>query len=258
MYCPRFIGRERELGALSDLARRAAAGEGAVAFVAGDAGAGKTRLIDELCRHLPRGMHSYRAACLEYAPSPMGPIAEILAALDGERAVSAEGAALAAPTGDDPVDKRRLFERVAATLRAAGSARPLVAIVDDAHWADTVTLDLLQFLVATLHDARVLIVVAYRTDEVSETHPLHAVLARAARARNVLRIELGPLDHAQIHELIDATLPKNLHLPPESLRGVRDRSEGNPLFAEEFLKAVVDDERSGEVRLTLPPSLRGQ
>ncbi|HEV2642082.1 MAG TPA: AAA family ATPase, partial [Candidatus Elarobacter sp.] len=251
------IGRERELAALMELARRAAASEGSIAFVSGDAGAGKTRIVDELCRHLPRGMHSYRAACLEYAPSPMGPIAEILAALDGDRVVPAEGAALAAPTGDDPVDKRRLFERVAATLRAAGSARPLVAVVDDAHWADTVTLDLLQFLVATLHDARVLIVVVYRTDEVSETHPLHAVLARAARARNVQRIELGPLDHAQIHELIDATLPKNVRLPVESLRGVRDRSEGNPLFAEEFLKAVVDDERSGEVRLTLPPSLRG-
>jgi len=245
LYCPRFIGRERELAALVELARRTAAGEGSIAFVSGDAGAGKTRLIDELCRHLPRGMRSYRAACLEYAPSPLGPIAEILAALDREAVVP------------DSVDKRRLFERVATTLRTAGSAGPVVAIVDDAHWADTVTLELLQFLVATLHDARVLIVVAFRTDEVAEAHPLHAVLARAARARNVQRIELGPLDHAQIHELIDATRPKNLYISLESLRGVRDRSEGNPLFAEEFLKAVVDDERSGGLRLTLPPSLRG-
>ena len=249
MYCPRLIGRERELAALSELARRAAAGEGTIAFVLGDAGAGKTRLIDEFSRRLPRGMRCYRAACLEYAPSPLGPIADVLAELGAEPA--------APPTGDDPVDKRRLFDRVAATFRAAGASAPLTAFVDDAHWADSATLELLQYLVATLRDARVLIVVAYRSDEVAETHALHAVTARAARARNVQRIELGPLSHAQVHELIDAALPKNVHVPVDSLRGVRERSEGNPLFAEEFLKAVVDDERSGRTRASLPPSLRG-
>ncbi|MDQ6940957.1 MAG: ATP-binding protein, partial [Candidatus Eremiobacteraeota bacterium] len=67
---------------MADLARGPAAGEGAVAFVSGDAGAGKTRLIDELCRRLPHGMRAYRAACLEYAPSPMGPVVEILADLE--------------------------------------------------------------------------------------------------------------------------------------------------------------------------------
>jgi DNA-binding CsgD family transcriptional regulator len=257
LYCPRFIGRERELRALADLARRAAAGEGTIAFVSGDAGAGKSRLIDELCSHLPRGMRSYCAACLEYAPSPMGPIVDILAELGADRGSAAAGVGLAAPTGDDPVDKRRLFERVATTLRTHGAKTPLVAVVDDAHWADSATLDVLQFLIGMLHDARVLLVVAYRTDELSETHPLQAILARAARARNVQRIDLRPLSQAEIHELIDATLPKNVQLTAASLRRVRDRSEGNPLFAEEFLKAVVDDERFGEPRSALPPSLRG-
>ncbi|MEA2721791.1 MAG: hypothetical protein QOJ39_3655, partial [Candidatus Eremiobacteraeota bacterium] len=228
-----------------------------MAFVCGDAGAGKTRTVDELCRHLPRGMRAYRATCLEYAPSPMGPAVDILAALEAETGSRTAAVEFTAPAGEDPADKRHLFERVAATLRAAGSQHPFAAVIDDAHWADTVTLELLQFLIGTLHDARVLIVVAYRTDEISESHPLHAVIARAARARNVLRIELGPLSHAEIHELIDATLPKNLRIEPESLRSVRDRSEGNPLFAEEFLKAVVDNERSGDVRLALPHSLRG-
>jgi DNA-binding CsgD family transcriptional regulator/tetratricopeptide (TPR) repeat protein len=257
LYCPRFIGRERELAALSDLARRAAAGEASVAFVAGDAGSGKTRTIDELARRLPRGMRSHRAACLEYAPSPMGPVADILAALAAEPGTPYSGTAFATPTGDDPADKRRLFERVAAALRAASAMRPLAAIIDDAHWADTVTLELVQFLIGALGDARVLLVVAYRSDEVPETHPLHAALGRAIRARNVQHLELRPLTAAQIHELIDVTLPKNLNVPAESLRSVRDRSEGNPLFAEEFLKAVVDDERSGGARPALPPSLRG-
>jgi DNA-binding CsgD family transcriptional regulator len=256
LYCPRFIGRERELGALTEAARRAAAGHGAIAFVSGDAGAGKTRTIDELCRRLPRGMRCYRAVCLEYAPSPLGPVVDILADLEAERRAPSAGAGFAAPTGDDPADKRRLFERVAAALRAAGTLEPFAMVIDDAHWSDTVTLELLHFLIGTLDDARVLIIVAYRTDELTDTHGLSALIGRAARSRSVQRIELQPLSPAHIHELIDATLPKNVRVSAESLRGIRDRSEGNPLFAEEFLKAVVDDERFGETRQALPESLR--
>ena len=191
-------------------------------------------------------MRGYRAACLEYAPSPMGPVIDVVGALEVEHGSRAPADGAHAPTGDDQVDKRRLFERVAATLRAASGAVPVAVIVDDAHWADSATLEVLQYLVATLLNARVLIVVAFRSDEVAETHPLHAAIARTARARNVHGIELGPLTPAQVHELIDAALPKNVNVPAEALRDVRERSEGNPLFAEEFLKAVVDDERSGE------------
>jgi len=250
LYCRRFIGRDRELYVLLRSARRAAGGECAFAFVSGDAGVGKTRLVDELCKALPRGTRDYRAACLQYAPSPMGPLLDVVSALAAQRAPPP-------PTGDDPVDKRRLFERVAETLRGAAAAQPLAIALDDAHWADTATLELLQFLIGTLHDAAVFVVVTYRADEVSETHPLHALIARASRARNVQRLELELLGTAQIHELIDATLPKTLRLPFEVLRDVGERSEGNPLYAEEYLKAAVDDLRSGTTGTALPASLRG-
>jgi len=253
LYCPRFIGRESELSALAGLARRTAAGETVFAFVSGDAGAGKTRLIEELRRHLPRGMRGVRGTCMEYAPSPMGSVLDILAALEAESG----SAAPIAPTGDDPVDKRRLFDRVTAALQRAGSTRPFAMIVDDAHWADSATIELLQFLIGTLQGTRVLLVVVYRTDEIAESHPLHALVARATRARNVQHIELEPLSPASIHELIDATLPENVPLSAESLRDVRRRSEGNPLFAEEFLKSAVDDVRVGRTRSILPPTLRG-
>jgi DNA-binding CsgD family transcriptional regulator/tetratricopeptide (TPR) repeat protein len=200
-------------------------------------------------------MPCIRAASLEYAPSPLGPVTEILAELDAERGAATGREDLTATASDDPLGKRRLFERVTTTLRIAAAQRPFVAIIDDAHWADTVTLELLQYLIGPLEDARALVVVAYRSDEISES--LGALLARASRARSVQRIELQPLSHAQIRELIDATLPKHVQIPAESLRGIRDRSEGNPLYAEEFLKSVVDDQRFGEVRQTLPASLRG-
>jgi DNA-binding CsgD family transcriptional regulator/tetratricopeptide (TPR) repeat protein len=251
-----LIGREPELAALAGLARRAAAGEGAFVLVCGDAGVGKTRLLAELRVRLPAGMLAFRGICLEYAPSPMGPLVEIVSAFQ-QHASAAGGTALPAPTGDDPVDKRRLFERIAQTLRAGASARPFAAIVDDAHWADTATIELLQFLLQTLADARVLVVVAYRTDELTRAHPLNALIARAARARHAQHIELEPLGQAQVHELIDATLPANLTVPLDTLREVRDRSEGNPLFAEELLKAVVDGARSGHLRSALPLSLHG-
>ena len=187
----------------------------------------------------------------------MGPVVEILAELEADDGPRSGGTGFGAPTGDDPVDKRRLLERVAATLCSAAAAHPFVAVVDDAHWADGVTLDVLQFLIGVLHDAPILLIVVYRTDELTDAHPLHAVVGRAVRARHVQRIELGPLSQADVHELIDATLPKSPRVSAESLRGVRDRSEGNPLFAEELLKAVVDDERYGVMRPALPASLRG-
>ncbi len=257
LYCPRFVGRDRELAALADLARRAASGESVFAFVSGEAGAGKTRLIEELRRHLPRGMRGVRGTCLEYAPTPLGSVLDVVAALEAEHGLPAIDVPIAALTDDDRVDKRRLFERVTGALRAAGAARPFVVVLDDAHWADTATLELLQFLIGTLHDARILLVVAYRTDEVPETHPLHALVARAARSRTMQSVELAPLSAAQVHELIDATLPKSVRVSIEALRDVRERSEGNPLFAEEFLKTAVDGVHSGGSRPMLPPSLRG-
>ena len=256
LYCPRLIGRDRELRALADLARRAAGGETMFAFVSGEAGAGKTRLIEELRRHLPRGMRGVVGTCMEYAPSPMGSVLDIIAALEAEHG-SQSGPPATSPTGDDPVDKRRLFERAGDALRRAAAAAPFAMILDDAHWADSVTLDLLQFLIGTLGGARVLVVIAYRTDEVGAAHPLHTLIARAARARHVHHIAVDPLDEAHIHELIDATLPKNVHVARESLRDVSDRAEGNPLFAEELLKAAVDRRRLGDRTPALPVSLRG-
>jgi DNA-binding CsgD family transcriptional regulator len=200
-------------------------------------------------------MACFRAAALAYAPSPLGPLTEILADLHAERGTPAADETVVASAGEDPLGKRRLFNRIATALRGAAAQRPFVAVIDDAHWADAVTLEFLQHLVAALESARLLIVVAYRSDEVSDA--LGALLARAARARTVQRIELQPLSQAHISELIDATLPKDVRIAPESLRGIRDRSEGNPLYAEEFLKAVVDDERFGETRQALPASLRG-
>jgi len=255
LYCPRFIGRDGELSALLDCARRAAGGTSSFAFVCGDAGVGKTRLVEELRRHPPRGMRSVRGACLDYAPSPLGPVLEILAGLEAERAPR-PGVAGLKPAGEDPVDKRLLFEGVGEALRFAAAVQPLMLVLDDVHWADTVTLELLQFLLATLGETRIFILVVYRTDELSPTHPLHALLARAARAPHAQRIELEPFGNAHIRELIDATVPKDLSLPAEALRDVRDRSEGNPLFAEEYLKTVVDDLRFGGVRSVLPASLR--
>ena len=77
LYCPRLIGRERELAALVSAAGRAIAGETTFAFVSGDAGVGKTRLLEELRRRLPRGMRGVSGMCMEYASSPSGSVLDI-------------------------------------------------------------------------------------------------------------------------------------------------------------------------------------
>ncbi len=255
LYCVRFIGRELELAALHDLAARAVSGAGALAIVSGEAGIGKTRLLGELVRRLPRALACFRSACLDYAASPIGPIAEIDAALAAQ--TPAAGGRVAIPGGDDPGDKRRLFAQISARFRAAAAVRPFVMILDDLHWADTATLELVDFLARALADAPVLIVVAYRSDELDELHPVHALIVRLARLHSARCVELRPLDRAQTHELIVTTVPKDGTVSHESLCDVRDKSEGNPLFAEELLKAVVDRDRSGETDTALPMSLRG-
>ena len=113
--------------------------------------------------------------------------------------------------------------------------RPLVLAVEDLHWADRSTLDLLAFLVANPAEAPVVLVATYRSDDLDRRHPLRPVLAELDRHPTVERLELGRLDHAQLEGLLAGIL--GTAPPPELLTSVLDRSDGNPFFAEELAVA---------------------
>src|SRR6185312_15402797 len=127
----------------------------------------------------------------------------------------------------------QLFELVLGVLGRVGQDRPLVLVVEDLHWADRSTLDLVAFLVRTLPGAPVLLVLSYRTDEVDRRSPLRPLLSTWERLRGV--------------EALLGTRPD-----PGLLDVVFERSEGNPFFVEELLRTL----REGASEQELPPSLR--
>jgi len=236
------------------MARQAAAGSGAVAVVSGEAGIGKTRFLTEFRKLLSTEFASATAACPEFAPAPLGPIQTLLGEIAASSRSPHEGP-LWESADDSAFGKLKLFRGVSAALRGASRGRAVVVVLDDVQWADTATLELVQFLAGELSQARILIALAYRSEALSKTNPLDVVIARLTRLTNVQRFELDPLAPAAVKALIDATLVNNWRPDPDVIRDVRVKSEGNPLFAEELLKTAMD--RTGPLAASPPASLRG-
>ncbi len=249
-----MIGREAELLALEEAVRDRA--ERPVALVAGEAGVGKTRLVRELReRQLAAGATVAVGSCVELGADllPYAPFVESLGRLVedlGEGADELLGAArpdlaILLPglsPGTDPAtggggSRGRMYEAVRAVLDRGPD--PLVLLLEDVHWADRSTLELLDYLARRLRHGRTLLLATYRTDELHRRHPLPPVLAELARAGRSTRIEVGPLDGAQ-----SARLVRELGVDAEAVAvvdAIARRSEGNPFLLEELIAAGVGE-----------------
>ena len=270
---PTLVGRVEELELLEAARRRAADAEPAVVLVGGEAGVGKTRLVAELTSRCARdGTRVLAGGCVPVGDGalPYAPIVEALRALLADVGASAvrelvgpswpELARLLpalgepdAPALPDQAAQARLFELLLGLLGRLGEQAPLVLVVEDLHWADRSTRDLLAFLVRNLRRERVLLVVTYRNDEPGQQR-LGPYLAELDRGGRVERIELARLDQVQT----GAQLVGILGAAPaaELVDAVFARSEGNPFFTEELLAAVRAG--SGELPATLRDLLRGR
>ncbi|MBV8532043.1 MAG: AAA family ATPase, partial [Candidatus Eremiobacteraeota bacterium] len=229
--------------------RRLEAGlsHGGWVLVAGDAGMGKSRLISEFCSSLAysRWKVGY-GACTEFASPPYGPILEIFSRID--RGFKLEAAAT----------KREQFDAIVDRLAAIAGRSALVLVVEDLHWADAATLDLLTYLAPKLHNLRVLVVASLRTDELHPDHPATTAAAKISRAGQAGRIDLGPLTGSELRAFIDEALAET-SLPDETRRAIAVAGDGNPFFTEELLKSAVErssarnESRHGR---HLPPTVR--
>jgi DNA-binding CsgD family transcriptional regulator len=251
---PTLVGRVEELGVLEAAQGRAANGEPAVVLVGGEAGIGKTRLVAELTdRRRATGARVLAGGCLPAGGDGLAyaPIVEALRPLPTElgvgtvrRLVGPSWAELARllPSLGEPASgpagqaaQARLFELLLGLLGRLGEQAPLLLVVEDLHWADRSTRQLLGFLVRNLRFERLLLVVTYRSDE---PHPdrLGPYLAELDRGGRVDRLELGRLDRAatvaQLTGILGASPTADL------VDAVFVRSEGNPFFTEELLAAV--------------------
>jgi DNA-binding CsgD family transcriptional regulator/tetratricopeptide (TPR) repeat protein len=263
---PTFVGRLEELELLEAARRRAADGEPAVVLVGGEAGVGKTRLIAELtARCAADGTRVLAGGCVPVGGDglPFAPVMEALRPLPEElgtdavrefagpswrelaRLLPALGEPEVGPAGQ--VAQARLFELVFGLLARLTQQTPVTLVVEDLHWADQSTRDLLAFLVRNFRSERVLLVVTYRNDEpgLDRLRPYLAELDRGGPAQ---RLELPRLDReetaGQLAGILGASPAVDL------VDGVFARSEGNPFFTEELLENV----RAGSA--TLPTTMR--
>lgn len=253
-----LVGRHREIAALRGALGRARAGEPTTVLVGGEAGVGKTRLLEDFAGWATDGAARVLVGqCLELGEAglPFAPFAAALRAVlraDGPEVFAGyeaefapllpelgRAATLATPRAVPLSDAPRgyLFDLVAELFQRLADARPLVLIIEDLHWADRSTRDLIGFLVRAARPGRLLLVCTYRTDELQRGHPLRPFLAELDRARGVERVELGRLDR----DGTAAILADLLGAEPlaRAVDDVHDRTQGNPFFIEEL--AVAGD-----------------
>jgi tetratricopeptide (TPR) repeat protein len=270
---PTFVGRAEELALLEAARGRVADGEPAVVLVGGEAGVGKTRLIAELMgRCATDGTRVLSGGCMPVGDGdlPYAPIVEILRSLVREVGPGAvrefigpswpELARVVPALGEsdhagqtEQAAQARLFELLLGLLGRLSEQTQLVLVVEDLHWADRSTRDLLVFLVRNLRQERLPLVISYRNDEPGQQQ-LGPYLAELDRVGRVERIELSRLDQvqtgAQLAGILEAAPTADL------LEAVFARSEGNPYFTEELLAVVRAG--SGELPATLRDLLRGR
>ncbi|HET6167823.1 MAG TPA: AAA family ATPase [Marmoricola sp.] len=247
-----MVGREAPMGALRDAYAAAREHDGQVAVIGGEAGAGKTRLVTEFLEQTPSATQLV-GGCLELgqAVMPLAPMAAILRQLardlGEERAEDLIGPELRGFLPGQPhvapdlhwTGQAGMFESFRAVLESLAATGPVVLVIEDLHWADRSTLDLITWLARNLTGSRVLFVGTYRSDEMRRSHPLRPVLAELSRLPNVQRVDVPPLTGLEVAELLTAI--RGGPVPADIARQVADRSEGNPFFVEELYAASGED-----------------
>jgi DNA-binding CsgD family transcriptional regulator len=222
-----LLERAQHLAALGEVLRAAFAGpQGGLVLVSGEAGVGKTSLVRAFCAEQEGSHRVLWGSCdALFTPRPLGPFLDVAADAGGE---------LARVVAGDP----RPHE-VAAALGAELRHAPSVLVLEDLHWADEATLDVVSLVARRLEHVPVLVVATYRDDELAPTHPLRIVLGELSTTKPVTRLKLGSLSAGAVAQLAAATTTDSEDL--------YRRTGGNAFFVTEVLAGGADH---------VPPTVR--
>jgi tetratricopeptide (TPR) repeat protein len=247
---PVLVGRDDYLALAGRRLAEAADGAGQLLFVAGEAGIGKTRLLGAVSRQAEASAFTViRAAAF---PGDGQSLAGLLLDLAGSLrsapvpALAEAGGALASrlrelvtTAGDAHHRRRLLIQDVADLLLPAGTGTPVLIVLEDVHWADELSLDVLGHLARRLAGRPVLTAAAYRSDELYPRLPMRELRARLVGQRLAEEIRLPRLTPGQTASMTSATLGRPV--PAQVLAAIQARTDGIPLHVEEFLAAVDED-----------------
>ncbi|TKV60190.1 hypothetical protein FDO65_00165 [Nakamurella flava] len=264
-----LVGRDPELAELDVVLRRATSGRTTAALIVGEAGIGKTRLIDALTtRARVAGMTVVTATCsADSGAPPLWPWRRLLSQLD--TATTADGLSpnplpdldVVTPfLDDDPADEGtrfRWWEAVVVRLREAAGTTPLVVVLDDLHWADPSTLSLLQHVVDRCRTARLAVVLGRRP--VPDPAPPLAVLGESLARHDALRLDLAGLRPPDIEALLRATSPGLEETPVKrSADDLWARTKGNAFFVTELIRLSRQGGATGDIPTSVGDVVRSR
>ncbi len=257
-----LVARSREITRLRAALDEAARGQAGAVLLAGDAGVGKTRLVDELASAADALVLNGRCLDVGETGLPYLPFTEALGQVREAGLLDVEARPalarllpeLALPTSQESsglsglpshlvgrrpeqdVGQLQLFDAVHGLLGDLAETRPVLLVLEDLHWADASTRYLLSFLFSRLRSQRLLIVGTYRSDDLHRSHPLRPLLSELVRLPAVQRLDLTPLSAIDARSFVAALADD---LPDDVVLEVAERSDGNPFFAEELIAVAT-------------------
>jgi DNA-binding CsgD family transcriptional regulator len=249
-----LVARADELSQLKDALSRAQAGTASAVLISGDAGVGKSRLLGEFAEHATESGATFLIGrCLGVADAglPYLPFTEVVdrlrsshpdvvssrPALSSLGGVAAESAGAGNERSDHELGQLQLFDAVWTALTELSTDTPMVLALEDLHWADPSTRNLLSFLFGRLGPQRLLIVATYRSDDMHRQHPFRPLLAELLRLSAVERLDLAPFTAPDAQAFARA-LGEDV-LSDDTIGEVAERAEGNAFFIEELVSAAA-------------------
>jgi DNA-binding CsgD family transcriptional regulator/tetratricopeptide (TPR) repeat protein len=215
------LEREAQLAALQEYTGAARRGDGRLVLIAGEAGVGKSALVEQGQRDLPDGTWCWGACDGLFTPRPLGPLFDIAVTLDGDLLELCRAGTA----------REELFSALLRQIRERGGLHVLV--VEDIHWADEATIDLLRFLGRRVRDVPVLLLATYRDEGLTATDPLRIALGDLATQRSVRRMTLPPLSADAV-----AVLAEGSGLEPAALYRL---TGGNPFYVSQVVQAGMSE-----------------
>jgi DNA-binding CsgD family transcriptional regulator len=236
-----LVGRDRELSLLRKLLAAAHQGHGSLVLIEGEAGVGKSALAGAIFREAADGgSHALISYCYDrIETAPYGPWLQIAGRLE----VFFPSRHPASHSLDGSASQAAFFAQTRALIAEAAADRPLVLLLEDFHWADRASLDLLRFISHELAELPLLLMTTYRGEAVGSAHPLSGMIPLLVREAPTERLNLRPLDARAVQTLVRARYDLGERSAQHFAEHLIDRTEGNALFLTELLRSL--DEAGG-------------